>query len=87
MKKILLIGVLAVLGTVSYGRDHEYRSGKELDEMHKEYSENMEKLSRITPEDYKLLIKEEKKKREINMKNYHEFHRELATMDRGHENK
>ncbi len=86
MKKLLLVGMV-VLAAVSYGRDHEYRSRNELVEVQKEYVENKEMLNRATPEEYDIIVNEEKVEREANMANYSEFHRDLDNMERGHENR
>ena len=86
MKKLLLVGMV-VLGAVSYGRDHEYRTRNEFVEVQKEYVENKEMLNRATPEEYDIIVTEERVNRETNMDNYSEFHRDLDNMGRGHENR
>jgi len=86
MKKLLLVGMV-VLAAVSYGRDHEYRTRNEFVEVQKEYTENKEMLNRATPEEYDFIVDRENREREANMATYSEFHRELDTMGRGHENR
>ncbi len=86
MKKLLLVGML-VVAAVSYGRDNEYRTRNEFTEVQREYAENKEMLNRATPEEYSLIVREERSEREPNMEVYSEFHRELDNMGRGHENR
>ncbi len=86
MKKLLLVGML-VVAAVSYGRDNEYRTRNEFTEVQSEYAENKEMLNRATPEEYSLIVREERRAREANMEVYSEFHRELDNMGRGHENR
>lgn len=86
MKKLLLVGMV-VVGAVSYGRDHEFRTRNEFIEVQKEYAENQEMLNRATPEEYSFIVTEERRDREANMETYSEFHRDLDNMGRGHENR
>ncbi len=74
MKKILLIGMLVMSG-LSFGRDFEYREGKELQVVQSVNSEDQSMLSR------------EREISKNNMDVYSDFHRELDNMDRGHESK
>lgn len=86
MKKLLLVGMV-VVGAVSYGRDHEFRTRNEFIEVQKEYAENQEMLNRATLEEYSFIVTEERRDREANMETYSEFHRDLDNMGRGHENR
>ena len=74
MKKMLLIGMLVVSG-LSYGRDFERRESKELQAVQSVSTEDQSMISRV------------REQTDENMNVYSEFHRELETMDRGHENK
>ncbi len=74
MKKMLLMGML-VIGGLSYGRDYEYREGQELQVVQDVVREDQSMISRV------------REQSEKNMDIYSEFHRELDTMGRGHENK
>ncbi|GLI57638.1 hypothetical protein PM10SUCC1_31520 [Propionigenium maris DSM 9537] len=74
MKKMLLVGML-VIGGLSYGRDYEYREGQELQVVQDVVREDQSMISRV------------REQSEKNMDIYSEFHRELDTMGRGHENK
>jgi len=74
MKKMLLIGML-VVGGLSYGRDFERRESKELQVVQGMSTEDQSMISRV------------REQTDENMDIYSEFHRELETMDRGHENK
>ena len=74
MKKMLLIGML-VVGGLSYGRDFERRESKELQVVQGMSTEDQSMISRV------------REQTDENMDIYSEFHRELETMDRGHENR
>ena len=74
MKKMLLIGML-VVGGLSYGRDFERRESKELQVVQGMSTEDQSMISRV------------REQTDENTDIYSEFHRELETMDRGHENR
>ena len=74
MKKMLLIGMLVISG-LSFGRDFERRERNELQVVQSISSEDQGMISRVREQSDK------------NMDIYSEFHRDLNTMDRGHENK
>jgi len=74
MKKMLLIGMLVISG-LSYGRDFERRERNELQIVQNVSNEDQSMISR------------EREQSDKNMEIYSEFHRELKTMDRGHESK
>jgi len=79
MKKLLLITMM-VVGAVSYGRDFEYNERRDVVEVS---NEQVERMSRFTEAEWNL----ERSVAKENFENYIEFHKELETMDRGHENK
>ena len=79
MKKLLLVAMV-VVGAISYGRDFEHNERRDILEVS---SEQVERMSRFTEEEWNL----ERSVAKENLENYMEFHKELETMDRGHENK
>ena len=74
MKKMLLVGMLVVSG-LSFGRDFEHRERQELQVVHETPQMDMEMLSR------------ERDLSDNNIEKHSDFHRQLDTMSRGHENK
>ena len=74
MKKMLLIGML-VIGGLSYGRDYEYREGRE-----------MQVVEDVNYDDHSMITRE-RELGENNMVTYSEFHSELDRMDRGTDNR
>ena len=79
MKKVLLIA-LVVVGAVSYGRDFDRNERRDIVAVGYEQAE---KMNRLTEAEWNL----EGSIWEENFKNYRDFHKELETMDKGHENK
>jgi len=79
MKKLLLVAMV-VVGAISYGRDFEHNERRDILEVS---SEQVERMSRFTEEEWNL----ERSVAKENLENYMEFHKELEAMDRGHENK
>ena len=74
MKKMLLVGMLIISG-LSYGRDFERLERNELQVVQNVSNEDQSMGSRI------------REQSDQNMDIYSEFHRELETMDRGHESR
>lgn len=77
MKKILLL-MMVILGVTSFARDFEYNEKRDIV---KPVEEQVERLSRFTPQEWQL----EKEETEKNFEKYEDFHRELDRADRGEE--
>lgn len=73
MKKLLLTA-LVLVGTLSYGRDFEYREKRDIQRIKKEQEEKVRQF-----------ISKKRKADNINLERYSRFHRELERADRGHE--
>jgi len=71
---MLLVGML-IISVLSFGRDFEVREWQELKRVHELVQMEQSIISR------------EREISENNMKEYSEFHKELKSMDKGHENR
>lgn len=79
MKKLLLIAMM-VVGAVSYGRDFDHNERRDIVAVG---NEQIERMSRFTEAQWNL----ERSIAEKNFETYMDFHKELETMDRGHESR
>jgi len=80
MKKLLLVSMLVLGSLSSFARDNTYNERRDIV---KPVEQNMDKMSRYSHEEWEQDIEVTRG----NIQNYSEFHRELDTMDRGHENR
>ena len=75
MKKLILLSLI-VLGTVSFSRDYTFNERRDIV---KPIEENVERMSRFTPDEWMNLDMETTE----NVVKYEYFHWELDRMDKG----
>ncbi len=75
MKKLILLSLI-VLGTVSFARDYTFNERRDIV---KPIEENVERMSRFTPDEWMNLDMETTE----NFVKYEYFHWELDRMDKG----